>query len=96
MNTGSGKTSKVTGRSFPQSRVTLVLPSPDLSNHKGPAKKFRGFTPRLHFQVNTLDETSRIQQNAGTNYTICPRLPGWWMIGSIRFPQHLECFGGFF
>lgn len=33
-----------------------------------------GFTSKLITQVNTLDETSRIQEILGTNYTIGPML----------------------
>ena len=36
-------------------------------------KKIIGFYIPITFQVNTLDETSRIQLNVGTNYTISPR-----------------------
>ena len=45
-------------------------------------------TFRLHFKVNTLDETSRIQMRIGTNYTIGH---GLVLSSSIlergRFPQ---------
>ena len=36
------------------------------------AKKREGFTSELHFQVNTLDESSQIRYILGTNYTIGP------------------------
>jgi len=46
---------------------------PGVSNGAIYLKRIIGFYTLVTFQVNTLDETSQIQMNVGTNYTIGPR-----------------------
>jgi hypothetical protein len=78
---------QATRRSFRRLPQVLGIHRPDLPRQVYFPRKLRGFTSGLHVQVNTLDETSRIQVNVGTNYTIGPRaseLPRQ----EQRFPQH--------
>jgi hypothetical protein len=75
MNTGLDGVGRGLEDRFSSRAGALESPSSHFSRTSGQSKKFGGLTPRLHFQVNTLDETSLIQLNVGTNYTIGPSTP---------------------
>ena len=60
-------------------------------------KKRDGLTSELHFQVNTLVETSLIRYNLGTNYTIGPSVAGLngvkELISTTKVGDFTEFFG---
>ena len=73
MNRGLDATGRRLEDRFSSRPVFWGVWASDLPSQADFPKKFMGLTPGLRVQVNTLDETSRIQLNVGTNYTIGPR-----------------------
>jgi hypothetical protein len=73
MNTGLDATGRRLEDRFSSRAMFWAIYSSNLPRLGDLPKNSEGFTPGLHFQVNTLDETSLIQVNVGTNYTIGPR-----------------------